>query len=572
MLDRLCCVLLLTLLPGFAQANVGTARAGEHETFTRVTVSTNVLVSGLDVTETGPNRFQMTIRPEISELDTSRLFDRLSAGRIQGLSLEDGVLELTLDCACSVKARTEGARLLVMDVFPKTQSTVTLPLLPQTPGVLSGSMPLPTKPVDTFDLDHAVVDHVTQSIAAQISQNAHITGFADFTPELLANTAPQASTTPRTARQKKKSSGGVCQWSDDVWDAVTAAGHPTEKGAQEIFDAGPAMIEANIRKEVLGFLTRGLVVEARMAFATLHAAPDATERFNLFLNLLDGSIAETPDAVDQCNPLHDLLLAAARAGKDLPKDRKIAFLRTFQTLPAGLQIYLYPNMIWLIEDAGQDMFPKLQENRRAELALMQRQPLTDDTSEETTDPDDLAALSLELRGTEFERQSWEAAFSSYLESNRFFDAIEHLDPDAPLPMEVRQRAVSRFVDYLVDHADSVTFVQLSLERLDALDPTPSFKDLERVSERLRDEGFHEEANALFGGPSVVKTQPIAEAAKKEGVREVRVSDVSNERTMPKTPRPEPPFTNPGSVTVANARKQLEQAQKVRSSLLKRYAE
>ncbi|WP_292289479.1 hypothetical protein [Marivita sp.] len=555
----------LTLQPDSADANLGTVRAGEHEDFTRVTISTELPISSVELEQVRPRLFRMTTRPTITALDASRLFDRISAERIGRITGTPDSLEFALNCDCMPTARTENAQLIVMDVpAPTNLPTVTLPVFPvwsERRFDLGRDATVSGKPDRSFDLDYKFVDALTKKIAEQIGQSAHIKGFVDL--PVIGPSEQDREPAPEMATEDNTPDVSACEWTQEIWEHVTAP--EKERGPDLI---GFETLETSIRQSVVKYLANGMIEEAKHAFAALEPNPQQSLLFLDVVALIDGSETGARQQLTHCNPLHDLLFASVQSGTATPNDLKIIMLQSFGRLPPGLQIALFPRLKWLLDEAGQAMFADLMAHREAELALQDRKPVRDAaTTEMQADPDALAAVSLELRDTDFEKASWHAAFASYLEHRRYFDAASELKSGAPLTLEEKADAVSRFVEHLVAHADSVPFVEIALKTAE-LNMVLSDRDLSLMAERLDQEGFFDEASQL------VNTKPTTAPVlgDPDAIAEIQALG------MPEDPGQDP-VSGSGEergrkdqVSVAVAQSQLKEAEIVRKSLLERYAE
>lgn len=584
MLRNLLAVLLLIwcLSPQIAAANTAVVRGGEHAEFTRLTISTERPILGTELFAIGERQYNLRTTPVIDVLDVSKMFDRLSAKRVDRLTLTEGGLELLLNCDCEPQLDTENERLIVIDIKKRAdEAVVLLPELPIAPGGFPDSLVTHSRPVNAseiFDLDFSVVDRLSKSIAAQVSQNSHISGFSDV--GTLANDVIMSPENPVTKAQSDDRAGKPeepCFWSDSVWTLIETSFEESVseegRGIDHIEGRELPLMEgdrAAFQDWVVEYLSQGLFDEAQNAFEALRPTLEETTRFSNFVNGLSGLDSPRHTRFGQCNPLADLLVATSYVGSDVPKDLKLDLLHNFGKLPVGLQIVLYPRLEWLLDEASSALFPALTLHRNAELALAERTPnLADKVDMDMADPDRLAAVTLELRGTDLEKESWLATFASYLDNQRYFDAIADLTSQNPLSDTDQVHSVAELLDHLVTHADSVTFVQIALANLSDLTPWPSPTDLQRISDRLETEGFGAEAR-LFS--RTFATNPLESSLTTSPLvsRDSRAvaNDIESSMNTPNKVAIEPKETDP--LTVATARKQLETAGSVRKALTEKF--
>lgn len=575
MFDRIPNILigLLAFWPHIALANSGTVRAGEHGAFTRLTISTEQDIKEVEQIRQEARLFTFKVSPELDRIDVSRLFERLSANRIESLAQSEDGLELLLNCDCIPRVTNGIGRLVVIDVVDAPKDVaLSLPKLP----VIAGRFPdrLATGEIsgpvgDPFDLDFSVVDRLTRRIAADISQNSHISGFSNVTahsPNLTGRTAVAA--VPISERDLEQSRAAECFWSNAVWteidgesSQIKALSHISEDG----FD-----LKSVLYIEIAKLLSQGLVDEAEVAFQASGPSLGEIVLFSDFINGLTGLSPLRSQRFGDCNPLEDVVIATAKHAADVPNGIKLGLLHTFGDLPIGLQIMLFPRLSWLLDSTGAALFPDLIIHHQAEAAIMDRIPVDAESTE--SDPDRLAAVALELRGTEFEQESWLATFASFLDHQRYFDALTELHSDNPLSKEAASGVVSEFVDHLVTHSDSVTFVQIALAEITSFDPAPSSEDMQRVADRLYTEGFREQASQI--GNKRTQAAPQADGAPSDQTKETNALDMTDNGGVLVAAPPADTAKQTGQsehLSVATAQKQLESAEVVRQALLKTFA-
>ena len=537
----------------------GVVRGGEHSGFTRLTVSTESGLSDVQAERTGQRQYALVFTPSLSRVDSSRVFDRLNANRVAAVTPKDGGLEVVLNCDCEPIVTLDSHGLVIVDIAERSADAVAnLPLLPSAAGELP---PAPRRTFDdagddsgVFALDFSVLDRVNRAIAAQIGETTQINGFSELAvppfedPIVAAGNLKEDAPTPAPRDR--------CHWSDAIWvradGSFQVAESDESKGADLVADASSAFGDAI----VVDFLSDGRLDEARIAFLSQDPDVNQRETFAQFEAMLDGTAEPGRLRFGDCNPFDDVLIASLLHEADIPNSVKIDLMNTFGQLPTGLQIALYPKLTWLIGDAQDTLFPELAQHLAAEQALIERLPRDRESAGLDQDPDALAAVSVELRGTNHEKQSWKASFDSYLANQRYFDALRDLADDPPLTETELRRATTDLIDHLVAHADSITFLQVALAVVPDLDPAPSEAALAGISARLSAEGFTAETL------SVAQTAPVSEMAlgTYSGVSD---GGPHNED------RPIPPAAPTPSIvewTVTMARESAESAQELRRSL------
>ena len=545
------------VLPQAAFANIGIVRAGEHGDFTRLTIATELDIIEIRSEPLSTGKFGLSFSPGLADLDTSRLFDRINTDRINAVIATRTGLEIELNCDCEVRVKRETPRLVVIDIRDRPRSEASLlPVLPIETGTFPSSPALRQIESDLFALDFSVVERLGKMIASQIDQTAHISGFSQLaTPSFRDWSSADAALTVTLLPEGRAISGKRCALSDAVWSQIS---DPLDVPIEEGFDDAAALQTALIVR----YLSEGQIEEARMAAKIGHGSQVQLREISEFESMLSGSADSGMLRFGDCNPLDDVLIATMHREVDVPKDIKIELLNNFSALPIGLQIVVYPRLNWLVEASSEALFPELSRHLEAELAMAERAPIENMANSREQDPDSLAALSIELRGTDQEKDSWFASFASYLEHARYFDALNSLDDRLPLTEAEHAEAVTELVNHLILNADTVTFVQIALNTLPGLTPSPSQTALAGVAERLVREGFIGEANIINqlmvpGGGAVLgrATDP-----------DVDLSQAKESATAPPVFQDSPALPSTDDWTVALARERAESAQTLREAL------
>lgn len=489
------------MLPQILMADTGVARGGEHDGFTRLTITTEQDTRDVQLRAVEPGRFEIRVSPTIDSLDASRLFDRLSENRVQSLETAAGLLTLQLNCQCIADVRADTDRLIVIDISEvENDSAVVLPLLPNVTATLPEQALQPflhERRPTAFDLDYSVVERLSKSIAKQMSETTQISGFSQIAapPKGLGERVEvEERSEPVVASNE---TGDNCLWSSAVWNGIETTSVEALRGESfgqindpfALTDSGDA---ANA--SIVNYLKTGAFDEAKDAFEATDPTIQDTKSFTNFMMALTGDGPIPWRRFGECDPLADLIFAASQQPLDVSNSEKLGTLQSFSRLPTGLQIVLFPRLSAHFPDTRDALFPGLIAHLEAENALSSRAVLH--TAPTDADPDRLAAVSLELRDTEHEIESWNAAFLSFLEHRRYFDALTALKSENPLSPKDAETAVSKFVDHATEYADGVTFVQLALTAIPGLDPLPPEPELRRVAKRLLSEGFVEEAGQI----------------------------------------------------------------------------
>lgn len=553
---RIALCFLICALPQLVSANIGVLRAGEHGDFTRITVSLLRDVTELRHEQLGPTTFALVISPAPTGLDSSRLFDRIDRSRLKSIVQTDRGFELSVNCKCQPTVVLQGPNLIVVDVFDDVDlDPDTLPIFPDALGGVPRTLHELTPSAlrnETFQLDYSVVDRVSRKVSSRLAETFQVEGFSELAPAILDSAGHDSLSELINVPGSRVGPASRCLWSAKVWGYLEGTSIDVDKEAQygrlpvdlSHFDNLDALFDA----EAIRFLASGRLEEARVVIMLTEKEFEEIDAYDAFERMIAGAFHIESQRFGDCNPLDDILLAAMRRPSDIPNRMKIATMVTFEKLPLGLQIILFPRLEELFSELSENAFPEVKKHLRTETALAYRMPMEQIESEYAPDPDTLAALTVELRGTDLEIESWHASFLSYLENGRYFDAVSSLSTDTPLSRVDRQRAVTDLVDHLVSYAETVTFVQIALASVPYFDPPPSQKALVGLKERLEKEGF---------APLATSTDPTGKATHDGSTTEMGlIRDDTDIRT----------FKN---WSVAEARERIEEAERLRRELLAR---
>jgi len=107
-------LLAMSGLPGAARAQPVTVTAGEHRGFTRLVLQSP---RAFDWQVEGGGAQRRVLVPERElRLDAGRIFHRIPRTRLADIRLRDGGLELSLACACPVRAWADRPGVVVLDI------------------------------------------------------------------------------------------------------------------------------------------------------------------------------------------------------------------------------------------------------------------------------------------------------------------------------------------------------------------------------------------------------------------------------------------------------------------------
>ncbi|MCR9111336.1 MAG: hypothetical protein NXH94_21000 [Rhodobacteraceae bacterium] len=565
-------VLMLAFLgfgiPHVLAANNAVIRGGEHGSFTRITISTTRDIEGFQKNRLPDGTEKLILSPGFSSVDLSRLFDRLSADRLKAIVPSGNALEFSLKCHCDVLVSRHSEKLLVVDITERTEEPgVSIPVLPKKSGTFPLSiLPAPNRR-DLFGVDHALVRKISRTVASQINQSAHIHGFSMMAK---ADSLGDEKALPVASNGYSRSEHiDRCHWSEVVWEEVVnqSQNEGSFSNDRDNIDAALLAQEDGTIGSALAvsFLALGLVEEAYGAFLLTEPDGPALNAFEEFVQALKGAAAVKSGRLGDCNPLEDFLISTSQNSTEIPQSRVIDTLTVFSDLPLGLKLLLYPRMDRLLDERSLSGFDDLAAHLAGEKALSERVPDVVSNEDEVPDPDGLAAVSIELRQTPNEVDSWLVAFASLLEHRRYFDALDALAAGPRISSEQKTAKVREFINHLTDHADSVTFLQVTLTALPDLKASVSIGSSQNVAERLKKEGFREHA-MLFENEVVMPKSIDAEGTG-------TVEDVSAVRPQMALRRdPQEEQLNPAAKELANgwtvaiAQEYLDRAKSVRQIL------
>jgi hypothetical protein len=247
---------------------------------------------------------------------------------------------------------------------------------------------------------------------------------------------------------------------------------------------------------------------------------------------------------------------------------KLDLIHSFTELSEGLQVLFYPRLNWLLKDGPLENLRNLEAYLSAEAALSERMKPTQGAEVVAVgNPDGLTAVSMELRGTDAEKDSWYAAFKSYLDHQRYFDALDSMSSGHPLSMEESDKALSELVEHLVADASNIIFLQIALGQLPHLTQKLNAADIDRVALRLVNEGFGDAAKKAYPAAMPISGTSADDLKNDEFALGGggKVQKAQGMKTDTKY------FTAPDEVTVVTAQQDLDGATAVREALVERFA-
>lgn len=564
-------------MPNIGHANFGVLRGGEHGSFTRLTVTTEDSIFKAKAIKVAEKNYTIKIFPALELVDTSRLFDRLSDQRVEAVTNSNEGLNIRLKCNCVLFARVEDRRLVVLDI--SSASTVD-----------SRNVSEPTKDKsrlqshhvnnhfsissdNMYSLNFSRIRDLTKEFASQVNVNPELHEFRNFDMFDFAEvTRSNLKGKDFGKLEIDDKDADLCIWIDRLWNFIKIDDLDAENNDaltskfRDNYIIGDIVELVNL--DALRYLSLGYIEEAQEVFRL--AGPTGGEISQLadFGDILIGKKKPKVDRFGQCSPLNDLLIAGWRKATDISNETKLDLIQSFTELSEGLQVLLYPRLDWLLKDGPLENLPNFEAYLSAEAALSERmKPTQGAEAVAVGNPDGLTAVSMELRGTEAEKDSWYAAFKSYLDHQRYFDALDSMSSGHPLSMEESDKALSELVEHLVADASSVIFLQIALGQLPHLTQKLNAFDIDRVALRLVNEGFGDAAKKVY--PAAMPISGTTADDLKNGELALggggKVQKAQGMKTDTEF------FAAPEEVTVVTAQQDLDGATAVREALVERFA-
>lgn len=564
-------------MPNIGHANFGVLRGGEHGSFTRLTVTTEDSIFMAKAIKVAERNYTIKISPMVELVDTSRLFDRLSDQRVETVTNSNEGLNIRLKCNCVLSARVEDRRLVVLDISSASTADARIFSEPTKDKSrlqshhVNNIFSIPSDKI--YSLNFSQIRALTKEFASKVNVNPEIHEFRNF-DMFSFEEVTRSNLKGEDFEKSKIDENGInsCIWIDRLWNFIKIddldAGNTDALNSKSHDNYIISGIAELVRLDTLRYLSLGYIEEAQEVFRL--AGPTGGEIGQLadLGGILIGKKKPKVDRFGQCSPLNDLLIAGWRKATDISNETKLDLIHSFSELSEGLQVLLYPRLDWLLKDGPLENLPNLEAYLSAEAALSERMKPTQGTRAVVVgNPDGLIAVSIELRGTEAEKDSWYAAFKSYLDHQRYFDALDSMSSGHPLSMEENDKALSELVEHLVTDASSVIFLQIALGQLPKLTQKLNAPDIDRVAWRLVNEGFSDAAKKAYpaampiSGTSADDLKTDELALDGEG----KVQKAQGMKTDAKF------FAVPDEVTVVTAQQDLDGATAVREALVERFA-
>lgn len=238
------------------------------------------------------------------------------------------------------------------------------------------------------------------------------------------------------------------------------------------------------------FLANGLIEEA--VYFEQHLTSDLTSRNELVAMMEALSANFSKEGAEGCDSLHVSLsdFTAQAYISDLDKDSAIELLSLYNRVSPGLKLYFDRDRLLksnpTMDDYNVSSFdhhPELESidmhrNLPGEQKVVNPNNLASDA---------LAALSIEGRASESEGILWKHAFDDYLQNNRYFDALRHLELQNTLDQATYLKSLKSLLTATINGADILTAIEI-LESVPD-DIGPLHFEIAELRERLIKEGF-----------------------------------------------------------------------------------
>lgn len=495
--------------PSIAYSATGTVRGGEHDTFTRIVIKTNQTVSYQSHFEVKNGKFKIEVVPSLQTLDISKLFARLNAGRVQSVSANSGQIVLELTCLCSIAVHNERRDLLVIDIFEGDKKNDELQhvqpdgQLPTYIWPTSNTMDILKDDASALVLDYSIVDRV----AKQINDGLVGLNFGNSLFEknmMIYGTSSLNFGDSNLSAASPKSHDQRCEIWDFAWDHLQS---PRE-GSDEMIDAVDLKFPfgSNVGERQLlavKYIREGLFTEASRVLSSIDQDNPFAKFLWTLLSIMYLESAKPVSNFDQsCNQFTKFLyfLYSQKNLEALNDEQILEIYDTFKRLDLGLQLQLLDRLDSILNHVSQNEFFDLFEHQSREDLLiesvMQNESHTLDgfDHDEKMHADALRGIARELRGSGYEAESLQAAFSAYIDSSRYFDAFEVINE---LP-ETNQRALQlQLLESLSQDADSITFLEITPRQIVLMRDRMPDRVAEKVMSRFQEEGFPENAIELF---------------------------------------------------------------------------
>ena len=521
--------------------------------------------------------YTIKISPIVELVDTSRLFDRLSDQRVEAVTNSNEGLNIRLKCNCVISARVEDRRLVVLDISSASTADARIfsePIKDKSrlqSHHVNNIFSIPSDKM--YSLNFSQIRALTKEFASKVNVNPELHEFRNFDMFSFGEVT-RSNLKGEDFEKSKIDEKGInsCIWIDRLWNFIKIddldAGNTDALTSKSHDNYIIGDIAELVSLDTLRYLSLGYIEEAQEVFRLAGPTGGEIGRLADLGGILIGKKKPKVDRFGQCSPLNDLLIAGWRKATDISNETKLDLIQSFSELSEGLQVLLYPRLDWLLKDGPLENLPNLEAYLSAEAALSERMKPTQGAGAVAVgNPDGLIAVSMELRGTEAEKDSWYAAFQSYLDHQRYFDALDSMSSGHPLSMEENDKALSELVEHLVTDASSVIFLQIALGQLPKLTQKLNAADIDRVAWRLVNEGFGDAAKKAY--PAAM---PISGTSADDLKNDELALDGGGKAQKAQGMKTDTKFfAAPDEVTVVTAQQDLDGATAVREALVERFA-
>lgn len=509
----LCLILIcLAVLARPALANTAVVRGGEHHGFTRLTIVTDQPTAYLSHRKTGETRFEIDLSTPIVALDTTRAFERLSAGRVEKVEWSGTQLSVELTCDCAIEVSNYADDFLIVDISevpgPSDTPDATERRGPDEKlggpfgAAIPGSDWSPFLP-SVLDLDPSMIERVSVQISSQLLMGRP----SVKVPQALGMDHGLPGLLPERVEIGETRSDAIdCRVFHDIWRIIDSgtevgAGHddiPVDAAMARVLDE---MEDDRADHHLANLIATGLLTEAHIFTPVTATEAEGLEPFRRLATVLRGKPVSGPISIDPACGLFAEMTRFVMLGtkvSDMTNDHILMLYHGFEDLPLGLKLALFPAFEPVLTRVSAKGFDALYAHRAREVALLASTGLASgdagDAKHTAPDPDYVAAVARELRGTDAERASRVATVDAYLSGHRYLDAVSALDD---LPEDYRSELWSRLLRSLAESADPITFLSVSLTAIEERVRDVPMPVADRVMARLLDDGFPEAVLGFF---------------------------------------------------------------------------
>ncbi|MFP7569267.1 hypothetical protein [Marivita sp. S2033] len=498
-LAQIVCFFLIVV--GSAQAKTGAVLGGEHDGFTRLTVSTIDEISEFELKNGDSGILKLVIEPRLSDLDTTKMFDRLVGDRLLSFKLTEQFLELVLNCDCRTDIWRSTPRLLVIDIYDEDHDE-------QSNGINVSKMEelflydslinrTPFDLPDHIKFDHSIARAISSNLSQTLSKHSTLQKFNGILG--VEDDLNQVNLLSAGEHSTRNNADFACEVHEFLWDYIESS-YSEDGRLVDKYIFKPNV--EGVLEHLASYLSDGLVPEARSVLSSLlHEGLTEDQITSIETVISEFQAISVGDANKTCSPLSTLIWAAQEdlSNQEIARKNILDMLTVFQALPVGLKLHLYPKLKRILDQRPSSAMESIRDHHNNELSLvggiMGPSDGRDDRNT-VVDPDQLSAVAVATRGTEFASETWNAEHDSFMQSGRYFDAFLQLHDDKYLDELSKLNAFNKFFDRLVENADIVSVLEIGsayISHYENVDP----KIVEKILLRLMDEGFTEAARAFW---------------------------------------------------------------------------